>query len=99
MLAVEADRPVAFQWENISEGNGIPIAITGMLIVFVALTLIACAIAALPRILTAIDPILPAADHRHQPLPPAEGLPADEERVVAAIGMVLYAEMRKANKQ
>ena len=99
MLAVEAERPVAFQWGNISDGNGIPIAITGMLIVFVALTLISFAIAALPRILTAIDPYLPAVDHRHQPLPPAESLPADEERVVAAIGMVLYAEMRKANKQ
>ena len=38
-----------------SDANGVAIAITGMVIVFVALTLIACAIAALPRIVTLHD--------------------------------------------
>ncbi len=84
-------------WHNVVEGDGIAIAITGMLIVFVALVLIAGAIAALPKILAVLDPILPVADHHHHAPTPSERVPADEEKVVAAIGMVLHTEMQKAS--
>ena len=99
LLVVETNRPTTYRWGNISEGNGIPIAITGMLIVFIALTLITVAIAALPHFLTAIDPYLPEMEHHHQDLTPAETLPIDEEKVVAAVGMVLYTEMQKSIKR
>ena len=71
----------------------------GMMIVFVALSLITGAIAALPHILNAIEPYLPAVEHHSQTPPPAESLPADEAKVVAAIGMVLYTEMQRASKR
>ena len=99
LLAVEAAASTPFRWGNVSEGNGISIAITGMLIVFLALTLITWSIAALPRILAVLDPYLPAIEHHHPAPPPAESLPADEERVVAAIGLVLFIEMQKTTKQ
>lgn len=89
---------LAFRLANISEGNGIPIAITGMVIVFVALALISLAISVLPRVLAVLDPYLPSVADPHQSAKPAKSLPGDEERVVAAIGMVLHAEMHRANK-
>jgi Na+-transporting methylmalonyl-CoA/oxaloacetate decarboxylase gamma subunit len=99
LLAVETNGPTAFQWSNVTDGNGIAIAITGMFIVFVALLLISSTIAALPHILSVIDPYLPVVEHQHQAPSPIESLPADEERVVAAIGMVLLTEMQKAAKE
>ncbi len=88
-----------FRWANVSEGNAIAIAITGMLIVFTALTLISVFIAALPRILSAIEPYLPAVeDHHHAPTT-AKSLPTDEEKIVAAIGHVLHIEMHHVLKQ
>lgn len=96
LLAVETES--SFRWSNVTDGDGIAIAITGMLIVFSALALITCAIAALPHMLAAIAPYLPTIAHDHKAAPPAESLPSDQERV-AAIGMVLYSEMREAIKQ
>jgi len=88
-----------FRWANVSEGNAIAIAITGMLIVFTALTLISVFIAALPKILSAIEPYLPTAEDHHDAPTAAESLPTDEEKIVAAIGHVLHAEMQHALKQ
>lgn len=98
LFAAETDGLTAFRWGNVADGNGIAIAITGMMIVFVALSLIAGAIAALPHILAVLDPYLPGVEHHSQALPPAESLPADEEKVVAAIGMVLFTELQRASK-
>lgn len=80
-------------WQAISEASGISIAITGMAIVFVALTLISLFIAALPRILSVLEPWLPNLDsHVVQPPTDAERLPSEQERIVAAIGFVLHSE-------
>lgn len=98
LLAADVDGTRAFQWSNVSAANGIAIAITGMLIVFFALTLIAFAIAALPRILESLDPYLPTVEHHGQAPPPAKSLPGDEEKIVAAIGMVLHAEAHEARR-
>jgi oxaloacetate decarboxylase gamma subunit len=85
----------SYRLANVSDGNAIAISITGMLIVFVALALITVFIAALPRLLTALDPYLPAVDVHHHEAAPAESLPLDEERIVAAIGTVLHHEMQR----
>ena len=99
ILAADPERFPPFRWANVSEGNAIAIAITGMLIVFTALTLISVFIAALPKILSAIEPYLPAVeDHHHAPTA-AESLPSDEEKIVAAIGHVLHTEMQHLLKQ
>ena len=97
--AVSQTEFMPFRASNVVEGNAVAISVTGMLIVFSALTLITVFIAMLPRILSSLDPYLPAvSDHHHQPTP-ADALPMDEERIVAAIGAVLHAEMQKAIKR
>ncbi|MEX0938948.1 MAG: OadG family protein [Pirellulales bacterium] len=78
-------------WENVWESNGLGIAMTGLVIVFAALTLISVFIALLPRILLVLSAVLPA-----EPLPPAPSQrrkAADEEELVAAIGVALHHRM------
>ena len=101
-IYVQAADPAGFppfRWANVSEGNAVAITITGMLIVFTALTLISVFIAALPRVLSAIEPYLPAAEDHHDAPTTAESLRSDdgksnEEKIVAAIGYVLRTEMQ-----
>ena len=88
-----------FRWANVSEGNAIAIAITGMLIVFTALALISVFIAVLPKLLSAIETYLPAVKDHHRAPTTAESPPSDEEKIVAAIGHVLHTEMRHMLKQ
>ncbi len=47
--------PLAFNWQNIVEGDGVSLAITGITIVFAGLVLIAGCIAILPRALDRWD--------------------------------------------
>lgn len=86
-------------WRAITENQGFAIAITGMTIVFVALTLITCFIAALPHLLEALSPYLPSFDSHHsaQPSNP-ERTQNEEERIVAAIGCVLHAEAQRLSR-
>jgi len=88
-----------FRWANVSEGNAIAIAITGMVIVFTALTLISVFIAVLPKLLSAIEPYLPAVEGHHHAPTTAERFPTDEEKIVAAIGHVLHTERQHTLKQ
>lgn len=99
ILAADPESFPPFRWANVSEGHAIAIAITGMLIVFTALTLISVFIAALPKLLSAIEPYLPAVEDHHDALTTAESLPTDEEKIVAVIGHVLHTEMQYALKQ
>lgn len=73
--------------ENIVENDGIGIAVVGMVIVFVTLTLISVFIALLPRLLQFLSFVLP-------PEPPPQRAarhPApQEEELIAAIGYVLH---------
>ncbi len=97
ILAADPESFPPFRWANVSEGNSI--AITGMLIVFTALTLISVFIAVLPKLLSAIGPYLPAVEDHHDAPTTAESLPTDEEQIVAAIGHVLHTEMQHVLKQ
>lgn len=92
-LPVETTPP--FGWQNVVEGNGVAISLTGMLIVFCALTIISLFIAALPHVLAALDPWLPEMHHPHaKPTTalrkPSEQTAADEEKMIAAIGYALH---------
>ena len=89
----------AVSWKNVSDNDGVAIAITGMIIVFLALVLISLFIAALPHILGKLEPFLPKLEHHQSPQTAAESLPTDEEKIVAAIGFVLHQEMQKASKK
>lgn len=78
--------------------KGASIALTGMAIVFVALVLISLAIAALPRVLTWIDPWLPephGGAHGQESAGHPENQVADDDAVIAAIGYVLHTEYQK----
>lgn len=83
-------------FQAISEGAGVSIAVTGMLIVFFALAIISLFIRLLPMLLGLMEPILPRLESHAQPPSAAERLPAENERLVAAIGYVLCMELEKA---
>ncbi len=86
-------------FQAISDGNGISISITGMLIVFVALSLISLFLRLLPSVLEKLEPILPRLESHTQPPTAAEQLPADKEKIIAAIGYVLHLEMEKSTQR
>ena len=78
-----------FDVQNIIDGRGISIAITGMVIVFFALGVISLFIAALPRILARIAARWPESEGHHGPSPAPESTGTPNE-VVAAIAMTLH---------
>ena len=86
-------------FDAISQANGISIAVTGMLIVFFALTIITLFIRLLPVALVRFQAYLPRLEPHGQPPSAAERLPVDNERIVAAIGYVLHLEMEKATQR
>ena len=77
-----------FSVQNVIDGQGISIAITGMVIVFFALTVISLFITALPRILEKVAERWPESQGHHRPAPAASSGPSDE--IVAAIAMALH---------
>ena len=81
-----------YSYQNIVDGQGMDIAITGMSIVFTALALISLFIAMLPRILALWSPEPPAV--AYSPAGP-DGPLADDDEVVAAIGIALHTGMEK----
>jgi len=96
ILLAQADTaPATSGWQAVVDNNGPSIAITGMLIVFAALAIIAGFIAAVPSILTVLEPILPKSHAAHAPPARQEQTPLDQEKVVAAIGLVLHTELQK----
>jgi hypothetical protein len=78
---------------NTSPG-AVAIAIAGMLIVAIALSLISLFIAALPRVLEQVSRYLPEGEDRHAQRMPAESDMPDDEAITAAIGFVLYTEFQ-----
>lgn len=97
-LLAQADSAPTGGWQAIQDNGGLSLSITGMLIVFVALTLISLFIAMLPKVLDLLEPVLPRP-HHPAVRSPDEQLPADEEKIVAAIGYVLRSEMQKAGSK
>lgn len=74
-------------FENIWEHNGLGIAATGMIIVFLALTGISIFIRVLPGILDAL-PITVSYEPEQQPASAKPG--SDDDEVVAAIAFVRH---------
>lgn len=87
--------------ENILQSHGIGIALTGTLIVFVALTLIALFIAYLPKILEALSGILPPEIDHHATALAAPVVKRDDTELVSAIGFALHrlkTDKQRSNK-
>lgn len=82
-----------FSWQNVIDGNGIGITITGMLIVFSGLLLISLFIAALPKLLAL----------KHSGAQPEEAVGAktepsepSEDEIMAVIALVLHLETERS---
>ena len=82
-----------FNVQNVIDGDGIGISLTGMFIVFCALTIIALFISILPWLMEKLAPILPKGDavlSHDQTAKQAPVAPAVDENLVAAIGYALF---------
>ncbi len=88
---------LALSWQNVVDGNGVPLALTGLAIVFSGLVLIAVFIAALPRLLQQWDRLMaPRPDPAAAPTPaaPESADPATASPVVqAALAWVAVREL------
>ena len=80
---------MTFDLQLITDNNGYGIAITGMVIVFVALTMVSGFVALLPKILAVVEVVLPPSEAHHPPTP--SSLDVDEGTVVA-IAVALQAQ-------
>jgi Na+-transporting methylmalonyl-CoA/oxaloacetate decarboxylase gamma subunit len=78
--------PLQFSTQNIIDGQGIPIAITGMLIVFCVLALITLFIEVLPKLTALLERYVPEDDH---PSSPAKQSSSDDA-ILAAIAFVAH---------
>ncbi len=76
-------------------GDGLAIAIAGLVIVYVALILISLFIASLPRILTLVNHVWPETIDGHREDGHPESQIADDTDVLAAIGFVLHTEFQR----
>lgn len=83
---------VSFQ--NVIDGNGIGIAVTGLSIVFVALALISTFIALVPLALDKLSVVLPPERDHQPPSPSLTARPEQlDEEIVAAIGFALHSRL------
>ena len=84
-----------YSWQNVIDGNGIGITLTGMLIVFSGLALISLFIAALPKAI-ALATRLAAKQGRSSlgPAAVAEETAPSEAEIMAVISLVLHLELQ-----
>ncbi len=78
-------------WQNVIDGHGIGISITGMLIVFSGLTLISLFITALPKILASGRAEKKAAAAKAAIENTVSAEPTEED-IIAVLALVLHAE-------
>ena len=83
-----------FNVQNIEDGQGLGIALTGMIIVFSVLTLISVFIVILPKILAVVAKKFPESAGHH-------GVPVQDEddSALAAIGYVMHMRRSTEIKQ
>lgn len=85
-----------FSWQNVSDGNGIGLAIAGMIIVFVSLSLISIIIAMLPYLMQYLYIILPDKVTKK---PTKESIRQADSAVIAAISLALANNIESAPKE
>lgn len=84
--------PLHFSIQNIVDGQGIPIAITGMVIVFCVLTLISLFIVVLPKLTAWLSRYFPETEIHEAATPET----SSNDTVMAAIAYVYH--MRRQEK-
>lgn len=88
-LLATTDSPASFRLQNITDVDGYAIAITGMVIVFFALTLISVFLTLLPRILERVNTVFPEPAPQVA-APPVARVSSGDEEIAAAIGVALH---------
>lgn len=89
-----------FHWQNVIQGEGLSITITGMAIVFFGLTFISFFIAALPRVLKQLDQMTAkrVAHHDRKPVETREPKKENQEELIASvIATVIHAELERTS--
>ena len=94
---------INFDFQQIAEGQGWETALSGMTIVFVALTVVSAFIALLPRLLPTLNRFLPPVvhhthstsvqSHSNKPTPTSSEDAANE--IAAAVGYILHIRQKK----
>ncbi|HUG20753.1 MAG TPA: OadG family protein [Planctomycetaceae bacterium] len=74
--------------------RGVSIALSGMLIVFIALLLITLFLVALPRLLNVLAKYLPESEESHGSHSHPERHVLDDEAVIAGLGFILHTELQ-----
>lgn len=82
-------------FRNVTEQNGVSISLTGMLIVFIALSLISLVLAVLPHVVDKLNNFFPPARMHNAPAKAEAGAQAEEDTIMAAIGFVLHTQMTR----
>lgn len=82
---------LSFSYQNILDGQGFALALTGMTIVFIALLMVSAFIALLPRILVFVNRYIPEVHHHAAPKARSRHGDDDEEAIAAAIAYALQS--------
>ncbi len=82
-------------WDNIIKSQGLPIAVTGLLIVFFALTLITVFIQLLPTVLDFLGIQGEAEEPASKSPPQSAANGAVQPEVIAAIGLALHTQAQR----
>jgi len=82
-----------YSLQNVADGQGVSIAITGMAIVFTSLTLICIVISLLPKLLSRVEMLMPEDEAEAAAFDAELLTDEDDLEVVAAIGLALHARM------
>jgi Na+-transporting methylmalonyl-CoA/oxaloacetate decarboxylase gamma subunit len=80
---------LAFSWQNVLDGNGLWVTVTGMAIVFLGLIIISAFIAILPRALAYVDSFKKKTKEVEEE--PKKNKNIDED-ILAAIGYIVWCE-------
>jgi Na+-transporting methylmalonyl-CoA/oxaloacetate decarboxylase gamma subunit len=98
MLAHSLMLGLTFDTAKILEHDGLSIALTGMTIVFIALSGISVFIACLPKILTLVGRYFPEADESAGHNPATSGPPVIDKAMVAALALAMQRQ-RSGNQR
>ncbi len=90
---------IHLSWQNVLDGNGLSITITGMSIVFAGLAFISLFISQVPNALALLDRLFAPRPSRPEPetgLTAEPGEPTEEE-VLTAIALALHLELERSS--
>lgn len=85
-----------FSWQNVIDGNGIGITLTGMMIVFSGLLFISLFIAALPRVLSLKEWFASRAESSAADIATTDDEPPSEAEIMAVASLVLHLELERS---